>query len=431
MNENKMSVTVEEFEKNDGERMIIDVRSEHEFSKDSMEGAICIPRNRFFITTIAKEEKTDFNIKEKEFVIPEEFLRLWQSKLPVYVLSYSGEKSEDIVEELNKRGYASYNVEGGYKEYLRIKLKQYMEQEDFNIVKNRHKDIERSLVKRFRKEIWRKFVSAIQEYDMIQDGDKIAVCISGGKDSMLMAKLFQELYRHGKQNFELAFLVMNPGYNEENYQRIVDNAKILGIPIQVFDSDIFEVVSDVVDSPCYLCARMRRGNLYSKAKEFGCNKIALGHHFDDVIETILMGMLYGGQVQTMMPKLHSTNFEGMELIRPLYLVREDDIILWAKYNDLHFIQCACRFTENCASCDDMEKDSKRAEIKALIKELAGKSPVIEKNIFRSVENVNLNTVIAYKKDGEKHHFLDTYNKVKTTSDEGKIEQALENSEESS
>ncbi|MCI9665431.1 MAG: tRNA 2-thiocytidine biosynthesis protein TtcA [Lachnospiraceae bacterium] len=266
-------------------------------------------------------------------------------------------------------------------------------------------DVERSIVKKFRKEIWRKFTKAINEYEMIQDGDRIAVCISGGKDSMLMAKLFQELWRHGRQNFELKFLVMNPGYNEENYENILRNAQRLNVPVTVFHTEIFDTVADITDSPCYLCARMRRGYLYSNARELGCNKIALGHHYDDVIETILMGMLYGGQVQTMMPKLHSTNFEGMELIRPLYLIREEDIIRWMHYNELRFIQCACRFTENLASGTG---DSKRAEIKELIRELSRKSPFIESNIFRSVENVNLSTVIAYKKDGVKHHFLDGY-----------------------
>lgn len=266
-------------------------------------------------------------------------------------------------------------------------------------------DVERSIVKKFRKEIWRKFTKAINEYEMIQDGDRIAVCISGGKDSMLMAKLFQELWRHGRQNFELKFLVMNPGYNQENYENILRNAQRLNVPVTVFHTEIFDTVADITDSPCYLCARMRRGYLYSNARELGCNKIALGHHYDDVIETILMGMLYGGQVQTMMPKLHSTNFEGMELIRPLYLIREEDIIRWMHYNELRFIQCACRFTENLASGTG---DSKRAEIKELIRELSRKSPFIESNIFRSVENVNLSTVIAYKKDGVKHHFLEGY-----------------------
>lgn len=223
-----------------------------------------------------------------------------------------------------------------------------------------------------------------------------------------MAKLFQELYRHGKRNFELVFLVMNPGYNDANYQRILDNAKLLNVPITVFRSEIFNIVASEENSPCYLCARMRRGYLYSKAKELGCNKIALGHHYDDVIETILMGMLYGGQMQTMMPKLHSNHFEGMELIRPMYLIREKDIIHWAEYNDLHFIQCACRFTENCASCGGTGKGSKRAEIKHLIAFLAERDPVIESNIFRSAENVNLNTIIGWKKDGKRYHFLDEY-----------------------
>ncbi len=276
---------------------------------------------------------------------------------------------------------------------------------------DRCKEAERSIVKKYRKEIWRKFTRAINEYELIRDGDKIAVCISGGKDSMLMAKLFQELARHGRKNFEVIYLVMNPGYNEVNYQNILNNARLLQVPVTVFQSEIFDAVSDITNSPCYLCARMRRGYLYSKAKELGCNKIALGHHYDDVIETILMGMLYGGQIQTMMPKLHSTNFEGMELIRPMYLIREEDIIKWMHYNELKFIQCACRFTEQCASCDSPEKISKRVEIKKLIKELKENSPVIEKNIFRSVENVNLSTVIAYKQNGVRHHFLDEYDSI--------------------
>lgn len=272
----------------------------------------------------------------------------------------------------------------------------------------RSKEIEKSLQKKFRKEIWCRFTKAINTYDLIQEGDKIAVCISGGKDSMLMAKLFQELKKHNKFQFEVEFLVMDPGYNPMNRQMILSNAKQLNIPITVFESDIFDAVADVISSPCYLCARMRRGHLYSKAKELGCNKIALGHHYDDVIETILMGMLYGGQVQTMMPKLHSTNFEGMELIRPMYLIREEDILHWRTYNELEFIQCACRFTENCSICDNGGGTSKRQEMKQLIKKFRQISPYIESNIFKSVENVNLNTIIAYKKDGVKHHFLDSY-----------------------
>lgn len=293
-----------------------------------------------------------------------------------------------------------------------VQMKQSVKWDILDMIENdRTREIERSIVKKFRKEIWRPFTRAINEYELIQDGDRIAVCISGGKDSMLLAKLFQELERHGKKNFEVVFLVMNPGYSPENRNRICDNAKILNVPITIFETEIFETVVDIIDSPCYLCARMRRGYLYSKAKELGCNKIALGHHFDDVIETILMGMLYGGQIQTMMPKLHSTNFEGMELIRPMYLIREADIIHWCAYNDLHFIQCACRFTEMTAKDTPDEQHSKRAEIKALIKELSKKSSFIEKNIFRSVENVNLNTVIAYKQDGIKHHFLEHYDET--------------------
>lgn len=273
----------------------------------------------------------------------------------------------------------------------------------------RAKDVERSINKKFHKTIWSRFTAGINEYNMIEPGDKIAVCISGGKDSMLMAKLFQELKRHNKFPFEVVYLVMDPGYNEANRQKIEDNARMLNIPITVFESDIFESVVHIEKSPCYLCARMRRGHLYNKAKELGCNKIALGHHYDDVIETILMGMLYGGQVQTMMPKLHSTNFEGMELIRPMYLVREDDIKHWRDYNSLEFLQCACKFTEACAQMHDNPGDvSKRLEVKNLIAQLKKTNPQVESNIFKSVSNVNLSTVIAYKKDGIKHSFLDFY-----------------------
>lgn len=276
----------------------------------------------------------------------------------------------------------------------------------------RCRDVERSIIKTYRKEIWRKFTKAIREYELIQDGDRIAVCISGGKDSMLMAKLFQELERHGQKNFELVFLVMNPGYNDANYKRIIENAALLHVPVTVFESRIFDAVVEET-SPCYLCARMRRGHLYSKAKELGCNKIALGHHFDDVVETILMGMMYGSQIQTMMPKLHSTNFEGMQLIRPMYLIRERDIIRWMHYNNLRFIRCACRFTEACAAeAEEEDKSSKREEIKVLIRELEKTNPSVAMNIFRSVENVNLATVIAYKKDGVRHHFLDDYGEKK-------------------
>lgn len=269
---------------------------------------------------------------------------------------------------------------------------------------------EESIRKSFHKSLFTPFAKAIKNYKLVEEGDRIAVCISGGKDSMLMAKLFQEIKRHRRCNFELEFLVMDPGYTEENRRLIEDNARLLGIPITIFTSSIFDTVDTITQSPCYLCARMRRGHLYSKAKELGCNKIALGHHYDDVIETILMGMLYGAQVQTMMPKLHSTNFEGMELIRPLYLLREADIIRWCEYNSLHFLRCACHFTESCAALrEDGTSASKRMETKRIIAKLKETNPFVESNIFNSVENVNLSTVIAYKdKDGKAHHFLDTY-----------------------
>ena len=266
--------------------------------------------------------------------------------------------------------------------------------------------VEVSIRKKFHKKIFSRFAKAVNEYKMLEEGDRVAVCISGGKDSMLMAKCFQELQRHRKFYFELVFLVMDPGYQIRNRRKIELNAEMMDIPLTIFESDIFHAVDHIKKSPCYLCARMRRGYLYSKAQELGCNKIALGHHFDDVIETVLMGMLYGGQVQTMMPKLHSTNFEGMQLIRPLYLVREDDIKHWRDYHNLEFLQCACHFTEACENSNDMS--SKRQEIKELIKTLKETNPYIEGNIFKSVENVNLSTVIAYKKNGIKYHFLDTY-----------------------
>lgn len=381
--ENMERKTIQTLIEDAGEKLVIDIRSEEDYKRETYPGAIHIFHEDFM-------DELDRVPKDR----------------PVYLICYTGQKSDDIAEELSGQGYEIYSIDGGFHSYLRYKLQKLMEKEEDKL--DRCKEAERSIVKKFRKEIWRKFTKAINEYELIQDGDKIAVCISGGKDSMLMAKLFQELERHGKKNFEVVYLVMNPGYNELNYQTILNNAKLLEVPVTVFKTEIFDTVADITESPCYLCARMRRGYLYSKAKELGCNKIALGHHFDDVIETILMGMLYGAQIQTMMPKLHSTNFEGMELIRPLYLIREADIIKWMHYNELHFIQCACRFTENCASCGGTEKGSKRAEIKELIHELAEKNPVIEKNIFRSVENVNLSTVIAYKQDGVTHHFLTTY-----------------------
>lgn len=309
--------------------------------------------------------------------------------------------SIDVADKLISMGYDAYSLEGGYYAWL---LEEMKRKENVDVCQ----EVEKSLRKKYRKTIWCKFVKAVKQYELVQEGDKIAVCISGGKDSMLMAKLFQELKRHNKFHFELKFVVMDPGYNEQNRQIIEENAKKLNIPIEIFETNIFDTVYDIEKSPCYLCARMRRGHLYHFAQQLGCNKIALGHHFDDVIETILMGMLYGAQVQTMMPKLHSTNFEGMELIRPLYLVREDDIKAWRDYNGLYFIQCACKFTDTCTTCNNEENKSKRMEVKELIKQMKKYNPNVEKNIFKSVENVNLSTVVAYKQNGEKHHFLDTY-----------------------
>ncbi len=314
-----------------------------------------------------------------------------------------GEKSAQVTEQIEEYGFECFNLSGGYNAYLMYSLKA---DDKFD---ESCKKAEESLRKKFHKSIFAPFAKACKTYELIKEGDRIAVCISGGKDSMLMAKLFQEIKRHRQVDFELAFIVMDPGYNKANRELIELNAKKLGIPITIFESDIFDAVDTVDKNPCYLCARMRRGHLYSKAKELGCNKIALGHHYDDVIETILMGMLHGGQVQTMMPKLHSTNFEGMELIRPLYLVREEDICKWRDYNDLHFLQCACHFTETCSTChEDGTTSSKRLETKKLIAQLKKDNPFVEANIFKSVENVNLSTVIAYKKDGVRHHFLDEY-----------------------
>ena len=317
-----------------------------------------------------------------------------------------GQNSKASAEYFREQGMDVYSLQGGYTGWLLNLMQKEQPGEKEN---ERAREIEKSIRKKFHKVLFSRFAKAINEYDMIQENDKIAVCISGGKDSMLMAKLFQELKRHNKFPFELVFLVMDPGYSEANRKIIENNAKLMDIPITIFESQIFDAVYDIEDSPCYLCARMRRGYLYSHAKELGCNKIALGHHYDDVIETILMGMLYGAQMQTMMPKLHSTNFEGMELIRPLYLIREDDIKKWRDSNDLHFIQCACRFTDTCTTCrPNGESASKRMEIKHMIAEMKKVNPYVETNIFRSIENVNLDTVVAYKKNGVRHSFLEDY-----------------------
>ena len=340
--------------------------------------------------------------------IPLEALERKFSQLDIHktqiVYCTKGIISMEAVTFLRENGYHAVSLKGGYYSFLAAKMNEEDKSEQ-----DRLERIEKSIRKKFHKELFSKFAKAINTYELVQENDHIAVCISGGKDSMLMAKLFQELKRHNKFAFELTFLVMDPGYSKENRQAIERNAKLMNIPITIFESNIFDTVDVIEKSPCYLCARMRRGYLYSKAKELGCKKIALGHHYDDVIETILMGMLYGGQVQTMMPKLHSSNFDGMELIRPLYLIREKDIIHWRDYNDLYFLQCACHFTDTCSSCrDDGTSASKRLEIKKLIASLKEVNPFVESNIFKSVENVNLDTIITYKEKGVRHSFLEHY-----------------------
>ena len=392
--------TIIDYQNDEREKVLLDVRDKQEFEKETYPGA----RNWYWEELIKVLEET-----------PDEFTQQFDKSIPIYLLCYTGLHSDDLADILEEMGYEVYSLYGGWGAYMKWKFENYVKEaqaENELSGEERVKEIERSIVKKFRKPIWRKFTQALNEYDLIQDGDKIAVCISGGKDSMLMAKLFQELKLHNKFDFDLVFMVMDPGYNEANRKIIEGNAARLEIPVTIFETDIFESVLHVEKSPCYLCARMRRGHLYNKAKELGCNKIALGHHYDDVIETILMGMLYGAQVQTMMPKLHSTNFEGMELIRPMYLIREDDIKAWRDYNDLYFIQCACKFTETCTTCgENGANPSKRQEVKKLIRELKQTNPFVEGNIFKSVENVNLSTVIAYKDGNGKHSFLDTYDKV--------------------
>ncbi len=378
--ENSMEITVQELNLLEKEEyQLIDIRSDVEIAHGVIPGAIATtPEN------IVGNPKIDFSKK-------------------LVICCSRGRFSLETADDLKKKGFDAVSLSGGYIAWL---LDTMQKEEQLEI----SRDVEQSIRKKFRKSIWCKFTKAINQYELVKEGDCIAVCISGGKDSMLMAKLFQELKLHNKFPFEVKFLVMDPGYSPANRKVIEENAKKLNIPINIFESNIFEAVYHVEKSPCYLCARMRRGHLYHYAKELGCNKIALGHHYDDVIETILMGMLYGGQVQTMMPKLHSTNFKGMELIRPLYLIREDDIRAWRDYNKLHFIQCACKFTDTCTTCNNEENRSKRVEVKELIREMKKRNPFVEGNIFKSVENVNLDTVVGYKAGGVRHIFLEDYDK---------------------
>lgn len=374
-------ITLEELEKLDKDTYeLVDMRDALSFEYGRIEGAVSIPQTDFDENKLDKTKKTVLYCK-------------------------SGVLSIELADTLCEHGFDACSLKDGYIGWLRRKIQSENDDIEFR------ERVENSIRKKFHKELFSRFAAALNEYELLKENDRVAVCISGGKDSMLMAKLFQELVRHRKFHFELVFLVMDPGYSSENREIIEHNAKRLGIPITVFESTIFNAVYNVEKSPCYLCARMRRGYLYSKAKELGCNKIALGHHYDDVIETILMGMLYGGQTQTMMPKLKSTNFEGMELIRPMYLIREDDIKRWRDYNDLHFIQCACKFTDTCTSeacLTSGRTGSKRQETKRIIASLKKTNPFVESNIFKSMENVNLETVIKYKDKDGVHSFLDNY-----------------------
>lgn len=372
-----MEITLEQLKTLDKDKyVLLDMRSESDRAYGFIPGSLAVDAEKLLLNPPSDGKK-------------------------VVIYCAHGVFSVDVAQSLREKGVDAYSLSGGYLAWLREEMKKKVD-EDYCA------NVEKSIRTKFRLPLMSRFIKAIKQYELIKEGDKIAVCISGGKDSMLMAKLFQELHRYTEFDFGLEFLVMDPGYNEENRRIIEENAKRLNVPVHIFESDIFESVYNVEKSPCYLCARMRRGYLYNFARQLGCNKIALGHHYDDVIETILMGMLYGAQIQTMMPKLHSTNFEGMELIRPMYLIREDDIKAWRDYNDLHFIQCACKFTDTCTTCNDGQNHSKRQESKKLIKLLKKTHPDVEKCIFRSVENVNLETVIAYKVGGKKHSFLDDY-----------------------
>ena len=367
----------------EGSYELIDIRDEGLMAYGIIPGAVSVPTEDIYESKVISDIHSD-----KKLIFYCEIGRL----------SRAIDDSAEILQ-----GRDCYSLAEGYVGYVRSGISSESDKEE------KRKKAEESIAKKFHKQLFSPFAKACKTYKLIEEGDKIAVCISGGKDSMLMAKLFQEIKKHRQVNFDLTFLVMDPGYKTENRKLIESNAEALGIPVTIFESTIFDTVDTIEKNPCYLCARMRRGYLYSKAKELGCNKIALGHHYDDVIETILMGMLHGAQIQTMMPKLHSTNFEGMELIRPLYLVRESDIIAWRDYNDLHFLQCACHFTDTCTTCHtDGTTSSKRLETKKLIAELKKTNPFVESNIFRSVENVNLDTVIEYKQKGVRHNFLDEY-----------------------
>ena len=368
---------------------ILDIREPELYAQDHLPGALQVSREALL------EADAD--------TVPALIQKADADAGPILVYCTYGILSGEVAEHLQELGFHAVHLEGGYGKWLAKKIMRESEEE------SRREEAESSLRKRFKKEITGNFVKAISRYELLQPGDHVAVCISGGKDSMLMAKLFQEIKRRNKFPFEVTYLCMDPGYSSTTLDMIHANARLLGIPLTMFESHIFDAVDHIDHSPCYICARMRRGYLYSKAKELGCNKISLGHHYDDVIETTLMSILYSGQVQTMMPKLHSTNFEGMELIRPMYLIREDSIKKWRDANGLQFIRCACHFTDTCSLEGKGDSNSKRLEAKHLIADLKKNNPNIEGNLFQSMQNIHLDAVLGYKQGNARHSFLDEYN----------------------
>ena len=374
-----MEISVDELEALGTGCRILDMRSESERAYGVIPGSVPATEETLLGTPPAKAE------------------------LPIVIVCARGINSVAVADKLCERGCRAYSLTGGYAAWLRREIAR---QESGDL----RARVEQSIRTKYKAPLLSRFVRAIKDYRLIRDGDRIAVCISGGKDSMLLAKLMQELQRHSKVHFETAFLVMDPGYNELNRRKIEQNAALLNVPIQIFETDVFNVANSSEHNPCYLCARMRRGYLYSKAKELGCNKIALGHHFNDVIETTVMAMFYGAQLQAMLPKLHSSNFEGMELIRPMYCIHEEDIIRWKNAHGLEFIQCACRFTENCAASEDGSGNSKRQEVKLLLKRLKKDNPDIEKSVFNSIHSVCLDTMPGWKTKGETHSFLEHYDR---------------------
>lgn len=401
--EKNIEISTEEYFQDQGRYHIIDIRKEDDFTYGSLPGSVNIPENQL-LSLVNGENENRESIAKRLYGY---FEPSNDCNKPFLLVCRVGRESLPIAEKMNEFGIEAFSLQGGYADFVLKDAMLLDKNSGFSKENDFRQKIETDLITRYRKPIWSRFTKAVNDYELIHEGDSVACCMSGGKDSFLMAKLLQELSRHSKVNFHVIYLCMDPGYAPENRALIEKNAENLGIDIQIFESDIFDNVFHIEKNPCYICARMRRGYLYRAAKERGANKIALGHHYDDVIETILMGMLYGGQFQTMMPKLHSNNFEGMELIRPLYLIREDDIKKWRDDNGLHFLRCACHFTDTC-SVDGGDTSSKRIETKRLIRELKKTNPFVEKNIFKSAENVNLKTIIAYKENGTKHSFLDDY-----------------------